>query len=339
MKNNRGFTLVEVLAVLVILVLIMTIITPKVFKQFEHAEKVTDQEQINALINTSKIYMNQNSNLLPAENDTYIISLDDLKESGLIKSSQILNPSTKEELKGCILVKYENNKYKYEYKEENEQITVTFDPQGGTLQETSKNVILGEKYGTLPIPTREGYTFVGWNGKNIIDKSQSVIDGIKNDIPFEAWARTSFDNNWVINNLKPNTQYSISYDIEGISVPEYTSEYSGNLAFYLYSLASQPGTYLMSGNGYYISVGEKYHYQLTFTTPSSVNLPESKYVLYTYSNRYLKNNVGVFSRIKLYNLQIEEGNTATEYEPYYITSDTKVVQQKNHTLKAIWQAN
>ena len=47
------------------------------------------------------------------------ITLNELKESGLIKSSQILNPSTNEELTGCVLVTYKNNKYKYEYEENN----------------------------------------------------------------------------------------------------------------------------------------------------------------------------------------------------------------------------
>ena len=180
---------------------------------------------------------------------------------------------------------------------------------------------------------------MGWNGKNIIDRSQSSYEGMQNDTPFDAWADTLFNNTWVVNNLRPDAQYSISYDIEGISVPEYDSKYSGNLGLLLYSLASQPGIYLMSGNGYYISVGEKYHYEGTFTAPTSVNVPESKYVLYTYSNRYLKDGVGVYSTIRLYNLQLEEGDTATEYEPYYITPTTTVVQQKNHTLKAIWQPN
>ena len=109
MKNNKAFTLVELLAVVAILTLIIVIITPKVFKQLKTAENVTDQEQINSLINTSKIYMNQNSNLLPQENDIYVISLDELKESGLIQKSQILNPSTNEELNGYIIVKFENN--------------------------------------------------------------------------------------------------------------------------------------------------------------------------------------------------------------------------------------
>ena len=39
------------------------------------------------------------------------------------------------------------------------------------------------------------------------------------------------------------------------------------------------------------------------------------------------------------NVQIEQGDTATEYEPYYITPTTTVVQENDHTLKAIWQPN
>ena len=38
-------------------------------------------------------------------------------------------------------------------------------------------------------------------------------------------------------------------------------------------------------------------------------------------------------------IQLEEGNKATEFEPYYVTSDVKVTQERDHTLKAIWKEN
>lgn len=40
--------------------------------------------------------------------------------------------------------------------------TVTFDPNGGTVTTTSKTVVYNEAYGSLPTPTRTGYTFKGW---------------------------------------------------------------------------------------------------------------------------------------------------------------------------------
>ena len=40
--------------------------------------------------------------------------------------------------------------------------TVTFDPNGGSVDPTSKTVTFSEPYGELPVPTRKGYTFDGW---------------------------------------------------------------------------------------------------------------------------------------------------------------------------------
>lgn len=40
--------------------------------------------------------------------------------------------------------------------------TVTFDVNGGTTSTNSKSVIYDSTYGTLPIPTKSGYTFKGW---------------------------------------------------------------------------------------------------------------------------------------------------------------------------------
>ena len=43
-------------------------------------------------------------------------------------------------------------------------LTVTFDPNGGTLAEAdkTKSLTTGETYGTLPVPNYEGYDFDGW---------------------------------------------------------------------------------------------------------------------------------------------------------------------------------
>lgn len=41
-------------------------------------------------------------------------------------------------------------------------IIVTFDANGGTTSLTNKTVVSGNSYGSLPVPTRSGYTFDGW---------------------------------------------------------------------------------------------------------------------------------------------------------------------------------
>jgi len=41
-------------------------------------------------------------------------------------------------------------------------VTLTFDAAGGSVSPASKSVTEGQAYGTLPTPTRSGYTFAGW---------------------------------------------------------------------------------------------------------------------------------------------------------------------------------
>ncbi len=59
--------------------------------------------------------------------------------------------------------------------------TASFDPNGGTVDTTSKLVTVGETYGKLPTPTRTGgYTFDGWytakSGGTKVTESSKVVD-------------------------------------------------------------------------------------------------------------------------------------------------------------------
>jgi len=46
---------------------------------------------------------------------------------------------------------------------------VSFDANGGTVETPKKDYILGTKYGTLPVPTRRGYTFVRWANEDGVE--------------------------------------------------------------------------------------------------------------------------------------------------------------------------
>ena len=51
-------------------------------------------------------------------------------------------------------------------------VIVTFDPDSGTVDEPTRRVMVGSTIGTLPVPTRAGYAFLGWfdsNGRQISD--------------------------------------------------------------------------------------------------------------------------------------------------------------------------
>lgn len=334
---KKGFTLVEVLAVVVILGLLVAIISPVVNNLLGDSEDVLRDKQVDSIVKASKKYMVEHSELLPEKSDSTAIYISDLIDNGVIDNDEVINPKTKEEMNGCVVVNYNEsfNQYEYNYRDDC-SINITFDPEGGSVDTTSKKVMIGKTYGELPTPTRDGYTFKGWRGKNIIDKSQSTKEGIRNETPFNSWGTTAFDNNWVLNNLQPSTQYTISFDVEGISIPEHDSNFANNLGFLIYSPKTTPHTVMYLSK--YIAEGEKIHITRTITTPQNVNVLESKYVIYAYSNRYLKNQTGVYSTIRIYNLQLEEGDSVTEFEPYQeFTSDTVVTKGSDYTLHAIWE--
>ena len=323
--KNKGFTLIELLAIIAILMLLITVITPKVMRQLKTSEDVTQKEQINTLINIAKIYANENTEKLPEKNSVSAVTIQEIKESGLINKKQILDPKTNEELTGCILIKDENNKYKYEYNEDNcnNIVTVTFDPQGGELDQTTKTVIYHNQYGELPTPTKEGYTFMGWNGKNLLNLEDYITDITyfkitRDEIKIiKASSSVYCVKSKHATNFVDNGKYTISGNIEGI--------FSGRIyAFFGISLY----------HGYIVS-GNKFVRSFNYSSTDD----KARLAIYLNNGSTTLNANLTSDEVIISNIQLEEGDTATEYEPYYITSDTTVVQENNHTLKAIWQAN
>lgn len=203
------------------------------------------------------------------------------------------------------------------------EYTVTFDANGGTLQgygnasQASKQVTYGETYGDLPTPTREGYTFAGWNGKNLVNISDHNI---------------TFNNYYYINKtssprytLKPNTTYTLSFDylVNSATKAVYASIGYGTYEYLKDIINPYASTY--SGTG---------HKTVTMTTPSEfIYSPPDVYF------RLVRTAERGDVDVDISNVQFEEGNNATEYEPYYLTSSTLVTQNKNHTLTAIWVEN
>lgn len=82
-------------------------------------------------------------------------------------------------------------------------ITVTYDANGGTVDPRSKSSYLSDSYGTLPTPTRTGYTFIGWYSA----KSGGVEVTAKTTI-------TTPSNHTIYAVWKVNT-YSVSFNSNG----------------------------------------------------------------------------------------------------------------------------
>ena len=71
-----------------------------------------------------------------------------------------------------------------------DNITVTFNPNSGSVTQTTKVVKITENYGELPTPTRTGYTFTGWytaasGGTKIT--ADTIVTEVKHQTLYAQW--------------------------------------------------------------------------------------------------------------------------------------------------------
>lgn len=180
----------------------------------------------------------------------------------------------------------------------NRYLTVTYDANGGSVSPASKQVEYRGTYGSLATPTKSGYDFVGWNGKNLFNKDLAV-SGYTDDASGNVYsASNSYSTNYI--EINSNTTYII-----------------------------QPT--LSSGNwGAFYDVNKNYISGFNYANRSITSPSNAKYIRFTLSYGNSNTNWATTA-------QIEEGSEATEYEPYYVTSSTIVTRMTNHTLRAIWE--
>ncbi len=76
------------------------------------------------------------------------------------------------------------------------RITVTFDPNGGTVKTASAILIYGQPYGDLPYPTRKGYSFDGWftkpEGGNRIWKATEILAQNTDHTIYAQWTLNNY---------------------------------------------------------------------------------------------------------------------------------------------------
>jgi len=321
MKDKNGFTLVEILAVISILAIIIVIAMPKinstisknsnqmflvsaknVIRQLEYSNEDFTREYLMDLdlgdisidnfdIATSEAYM--------MDDEIYL----NLVGSGTYEGKYLcnVNSSTEEanvQTTSCDAVSF---------------ITVTLDPNGGTLTNTTKQVVYHGVYGTLPTPTRDGYTFKGW----------------KNILYFSSEEKTR---NWSA--TKPEfmqyVDFAPYFDLYGVDKTYHleldlkSEDVTNKNSIVIYFQNGSATKYKFTRNISYTVSTDWLHVGFDFNV-SLESTSETKAMLAFYGI-YDSGNVPIVKNVELSLLP-------------NVISDTKVVQNGNHTLTAIWEEN
>lgn len=155
-------------------------------------------------------------------------------------------------------------------------------------------------------------TSVDVYGKNLWDHTNDQIDMLNG----QGWGNPVWTNNAVVNTLRPNTTYTLSFDVTCLEIPEYSSVFSGHCGFVLYS--SKPNavpTVMARYEGDVFDVGDKTFVSATFTTPSNVDDPEMNYEILRYTQRFLKEDGNaVHATVRFENVQLETNSVSTKFD-------------------------
>jgi len=167
----------------------------------------------------------------------------------------------------------------------------------------TKPLTYGSAYGLLPTPIRTGYTFQGWNGKNLLNL------------------------NTVISNCYINASNGTQVEYYSENTPWNCSDYiqiEGGKT-YVFNPNSLKGS-LSTSHSIYDS--DKKFIKSFKSGLAIMQMPNNaKYVRVSYR------------RSDSSDIQLEEGKVATVYEPYFIESTTLLTQNANNLITAIWNPN
>ncbi len=155
------------------------------------------------------------------------------------------------------------------------------------------------------------------------------VDTNANSCTVNRYAAEFYTNAWILENLKPNTTYTISGVMEMLDV-------AGGLSLdrlkglYLYSETQMSNSALIWYTRDEMTNGQTMQITNTFTTPSNLHDTTANFVIYAYSE-YVD---GLFSTVRFHNLTLVEGTQISQqYYSNVVLGAANTATAVNHKVK------
>ncbi len=221
--------------------------------------------------------------------------------------------------------------------------TLTFDAEGGTVSPASTSVIVGAAYGTLPTPTRPGYTFFGWwtgdNGTGMQVTAPTVVSEVSDHTLYAKWTANA---------------YTVTFDAQSGTAASPTSKgVTYGLAYGTLATTTRTG---YAFDGWYTSANGAGSL-VTATTIVAIAANHTLYAKWTantYTATYDAEGGVVTPASKSVTFKAAYGTLATPTRPGYtfagwwtgdngtgiqVTESTVVSTAANHVIYAKWRGN
>ena len=111
-KRQKGFTLIELIAVLVILTIIMSIAIPSISASIERSKEKQRNAKIKIMESAAEIYIVDRKSLITSS--SCYVKIDELISSTLINADDKIDPTTNSDFGGCILYNKLEGTYSYQ---------------------------------------------------------------------------------------------------------------------------------------------------------------------------------------------------------------------------------
>lgn len=182
---KKGFTLIELLAVIVILATVALIVFPNINAVILSSKQTLHDNQIEDIHKASEKWATDHIDLLDETHVNIIyVSLDAIKGTGYLEKEEIVDPLTKENMKGCLQIKYDmkTKKYNHTYEEKTcEEFAQTEDD--GTLgyiiyEYDTKQKQLNKSTSSNEVISTGKYIYNWYVDHNIIYSDGQEISGL-----------------------------------------------------------------------------------------------------------------------------------------------------------------
>ena len=303
LNKKKGFTLIELLAVIVVLAIIALIATPIVMNTIEKSKKGTVIESANNLIKSAEYYILQTKNRYGKVSvlDEKLNYSGNKPDLGEVEINKDGKSRIYTYLNGYCVTKDYENKSPYATKTSKEECNWFATDN----YETTEGSVITINNGNI-----KNYLIYGnstqetRSGKNLFDKNNYSQDSI-NIVQFDI-TNLEIGKTYTFSSNIPITWFKISNARNGYG----SVQYSNTNGFAKYTFTMSRNSNIASSATQYLYLGIK---GLTF--------------------------VDTISDLNNYNIQIEEGSSATEYEEYGAMPSPEFPSEINNTGDLITKDN
>ena len=115
-EKNKGFTLIELIAVVAILGLIALIVYPAITSVIRNSRESAYNDQVKVIEKAAQEWSIDNANTLPDDGTVYRVSVDTLTDEGYISAEDVKDPrDSSKNLTGNVEIKYDSSIHQFTY--------------------------------------------------------------------------------------------------------------------------------------------------------------------------------------------------------------------------------